>query len=454
LGEKNISIVLGLKPTEIDLIEKREKQVISIIGCRQVGIQFILAFAEAGYRVISNDDDQNLLQLLSKGRTPYFNREIETKIKTNIKKGRITTVSDIKKAVSQSKIVILTTPAKITTRNKLNFSKIERNCKKIGEVLNRKMLFIYGTIANIGFIENNIREILENTSGLKAAKDFGLVYCPLIVTNNSQELFTTRKVTIAGFDKNSLNAAEVLFKSITKNEIKPILDLKKLEAAKLFSIAKKDLITAFSNEIAIFCEKIGLDFFEISKIMSNNIYTNSYQEIGIGLDEKSKFYILLENADNNDVDVKISALARKINEGLNRHSIKLIQKALRMCEKTLRRSRISILGSIGSRTTALDLVKLIERKGAKIKLFDPFMPKKKLYDEKQMYKRSIDEAVEGTDCLVILNNHTKIRGLNFKKLSAIMKKPAAIIDLAGTIKPKKAEKEGFKYSGLGRGAEI
>ena len=97
-------------------------------------------------------------------------------IKTNIKKGRIATVSDIKKAVSHSKIVILTTPAKITTRNKLNFSKIERNCKKIGEVLNRKMLFIYGTIAKIGFIENNIREILENTSGLKAAKDFSVAH--------------------------------------------------------------------------------------------------------------------------------------------------------------------------------------------------------------------------------------------------------------------------------------
>lgn len=452
MGERNIPVVLGLKPSEIDLIENREKQVISIIGCRQAGIQFAIAFAEAGFRVICNDDDQNLLQLLLKGKTPYFNREIEAKIKTNIKKGRITTESDIKTAVSKSRIVILTTPAKINTRNKLNLSKIERNCKKIGEVLNTKMLFIYGTIANIGYIENNIREILENTSGLKTAKDFGLIYCPLHSTNNFQEQFTSRELIIAGFDKSSLKAAEVLFKSITKNEIKLILDLKKLEAAMLFSIARKDLFTAFSNEIAIFCEKSGLDFFEINKIMQD-IGANSFQEVGIGLEEKSKFYILLENADTNALEIKISALARKINEGLNRHSIKLIQKALRMCGKTLQRAKIAIIGSIGSRTTALELVKLIERKGAKIKLYDPFLPKKNLYDEKQVYKRSMDEAVESTDCLIILNNHKKIRRLNFKKLSAMMKKPAAIIDLAGTIRPKKAEKEGFTYYGLGRGAE-
>jgi UDP-N-acetyl-D-mannosaminuronate dehydrogenase len=228
--------------------------------------------------------------------------------------------------------------------------------------------------------------------------------------------------------------------------------LKSLEAAFLFSIAKKDVLTAFANELAIFCEKSSLDFFEISKIIQNNT-DKTLPKIGVGIEEKSKYYILLENAENNGLEVKISTLARKINERLNRHSIKLIQKALRSCGKTLRRSRISVLGSIGSRTSALELVKAIERKGAKIKLFDPFLPKRKMYDEKRLYKKRIVEAIEGTDCLVILNDHVKIRRMNFKKTSAMMNKPAAIIDLAGTIKATKAEKEGFIYYGLGRGAK-
>ena len=449
---RNIQVVLGIEPSEINLIENRKNHTISIIGCRHTGIKFAVVLAEAGFRVVCNDDDQNLLQLLSKGKTPYYNREIETKIITNIKKGRIATESDIKKAVAQSKIVFLTTPVKITSRNKLNLTKIERNCKKIGEVLSRGMLFIYGTIANIGFIENNIREILETASGLKITKDFGLVYCPIQNTNSFQETLELGELNVAGFDKYSLNAAEILFKSITNCKIRLISNLKNLEAAVLFSIAKRDVLTAFANEMAILCEKSYLDFFDIRKIIQNR-NENSLQKIGIGIEEKSKFYVLLENAENNGLDARISNLARKINEGLNRHSIKLIQKGLRNCGKTLRRSRISILGSIGSRTSALELVKSIERKGAKIKLFDPFLPKKNLYDEKRLYKRRIDEAIEGTDCLVILNDHSKIRRLNFKKMIAMMNKPAAIIDLAGTIKAKKAEKEGFTYCGLGRGAE-
>jgi len=56
-------LILGLKPDEIDLLEKREKYTISVIGCKKVGIQFAIAFADAGFKVICTDEDQNLLQL-------------------------------------------------------------------------------------------------------------------------------------------------------------------------------------------------------------------------------------------------------------------------------------------------------------------------------------------------------------------------------------------------------
>jgi nucleotide sugar dehydrogenase len=445
-------LVLGLKPSEIDLKEKREKYTINVIGCQQTGLQFALAFAEAGFKVICTDEDQNLLQLLSKGKTPYFDRKIENRINSNIKRGRLTTENDIKTAVSQSNIIIMTTATKINTRNKLNFSKIERNCKHIGEALNHGMLFVYGGIASIGYIENNIKEILENTSGLRVSEDFGLIYSPIQINDQFFESFTDKKLVLAGLDKYSLNSAAIIFQTVMKNEIKQVIGFKKLEAAVLFSMAKNDLDLAFANEIAIFCEKTALDYFEIIKILEN-CKTNNTQQIGIKKEEKSKFYMLIENADTNAVNTKLITLARKTNEGLTRHSIKLVQKALRNCGKTLQRTRISIFGAIQPKSTSSEFIKLIEKKGAKTSLYDPFRPKKYLKDDQKRFKRSLNELVEGTDCLIILNWHKKIDRLNFKKLSARMKMPAAIVDLAGAVKPKKAEKEGFTYYGLGRGSE-
>ncbi len=243
-------LVLGLKPGEIDLLEKREKYTISVIGCKKVGIQFAIAFADAGFKVICTDEDQNLLQLLSKGKTPYFDRIIEARINSNIKRGRLKTESDIKTAVSRSEIVILTTSTKITAKSKLIFSKIERNCKKIGKVLNRGMLVIYGNVASIGYIENNIKEILENTSGLRVSEDFGLVYCPIQFNDKVPGLFSSQELFLAGSDKYSLIAAETIFQTIMKNKINTVLGFKKLEAAEEQLIEKSRRTNDIHMEIA------------------------------------------------------------------------------------------------------------------------------------------------------------------------------------------------------------
>ncbi len=69
------------------------------------------------------------------------------------------------------------------------------------------------------------------------------------------------------------------------------------------------------------------------------------------------------------------------------------------------------------------------------------------------FKRSLNEAVEGAGCMVILIEHEPFRYLNLKKLRTVMKMPAAIVDLTGKIELQKVEKEGFIYRGLGRGVE-
>lgn len=445
--------VLGLKPDDINSLEKRANYTICVIGCGQRGIQFAIAFAEAGFKVICTDEDQNLLRLLAKGKIPYFGREMEKRINSNIKRGKIKTESEIKTAASNSDVVILTISPKINTRNKLSFSKIERSCKRVGEVLNQGLLFIYGGIASLGYLENNIKEILENASGLKSTKDFGLVYSPIQFENNQfSELFINHKLTLAGSDKSTLNSANLIFQTIMKNDIDLVVDFKKLEAAVLFSIIKNDVYLAFANEMAMFCEKTNLDYFEVIKIVEKHKPLD-LQRIGITKEKKNKFFMFLENEDNNSTNVKLSSTARKINEGLTIYSTKLAQKALRACGKTLRRTKISVFGSIKPKSGAAEFIKLLEKKGAKTSIYDPFCPKGYLKEDTKIFKKNLNEAVEGTDCLIILNAHKKIDKLNFKKLSARMKMPAAIIDLVGVIERKKAEKEGFTFNGLGRGSK-
>ena len=71
-----MSTVLHLKPQDIDTKEKREKYTVGIIGCRERGIIYAVAFADAGFKVICTDEDQTLMKHLAKGRTVFSQREL------------------------------------------------------------------------------------------------------------------------------------------------------------------------------------------------------------------------------------------------------------------------------------------------------------------------------------------------------------------------------------------
>ena len=442
--------VLHLKPEEIDTTEKRGKYTVSVVGCGQKGVLYATAFAEAGFKVICTDADQSLVKRLAKGKTPFSEREMESKLKNLMRTGQLSATNELKSAISRSDIIIMTIATKIDDKKGADYSEVESSCKQAGTGLRRGALFIYGDIAGFGFTEGVIKESLENTSGLKAGEDFGLVYNPIQVSEDQPVAsIANQELMVAATDKTSLAAGSTVLSTITKKVVKQTLDVKTAEIAMLFKVAQRDANIALANEFAVFCENSDIDYFETLKLL--DIHESSFFPTIAEEENRSEAYLLLENAENLNTKLRLPALARQINEDMGRHAVNLTQNTLRSCGKTLRRARIAVLGTVKPKTAAENFVRMLEAKGAKISRFDPLFSKNELLDAPRELKRSLNEAVEGTDCMVILTGQDQFKRLNLKKLQAIMKMPAAIVDLAGIIEPQKVEKEGFIYSGLGRG---
>ena len=120
MGEKLVmSSVLRLIQEEVDTIEKRGQYTVNIIGCGEKGILYAIAFAKAGYKVICTDADQSLIRRLARGKTLFLGRDIEVKLKSFVRTGRLSATSEIKNSVSQSEIVIIKLPQKLTARKTL-----------------------------------------------------------------------------------------------------------------------------------------------------------------------------------------------------------------------------------------------------------------------------------------------------------------------------------------------
>jgi UDP-glucose 6-dehydrogenase len=109
------------------------------------------------------------------------------------------------------------------------------------------------------------------------------------------------------------------------------------------------------------------------------------------------------------------------------------------------------LGSTNPVATPSIFIKTIEQKGAKVNLYDPTT--KKETRNPGLLKSSLNEAVEGADCIVILSSKAQISPSILKRIKALMKNPSVIVDLTGKVEPSQVETKGFLYRGLGRGTD-
>ena len=221
------------------------------------------------------------------------------------------------------------------------------------------------------------------------------------------------------------------------------------ETATLFTVAKQDANRALANELSVFCENANTDYFKVLKLLDLN--DPSFWPTIVEEENRNEAYLLLDSAENLNAKLRLPALARQINEDMVKHAVNLTQDALRSGGKPLRRAKIAVLGTANPASATGIFVKMIEQKGAKPNLYDPIS--KMGPQEWRVVKTSLNEAVEGTDCIVILTGQEQFKNLNLKKLKALMKTPAVIVDLIGIFEPAKVEAEGFIYCGLGRGTD-
>ena len=445
------STMMQIKPEDLDTAEKRGKYTIAIIGCGQNGILHAYLFAEAGFKVTCVDPDPAIINLLAKGKAPFINHAMETKFKDHARNGRINATNDTKTAVSQADSILIAVPVKIDKKRKPDYADIENHCKRVGAGLHRGSLIVSISVVGISVTQGLIRETLENNSGLRVGTDFGLAYSPTNALNgNTLENFPARERIVAAIDRQSLSAASTLLQAITKERLREVEDLKTAEAVALFRIVHQDVDIALANEFAIFCENARIDY--------NSVAALTLSLPALAGTDTHESHILQENAENLNTKLRMPATAREVNEETVKHAVNLVKDALKNCGKTLKRARITLLGishtqdmKSSLKKAAKELAETLEARGAKISIYDPHLKEDELAEIPFPKKKSLTEALEGADCIVILTAHDQFKRLNLKKLKITMRMPAAIVDFDNTFEPDKIEKEDLTYRGLGRG---
>ncbi|UCE96665.1 MAG: hypothetical protein JSV51_03465 [Candidatus Bathyarchaeota archaeon] len=449
--------IMNINEEDIDSFEKCSNYTVSVMECNRIGVLVARLFADAGFRVIGVNENPHTQKLLKKGRYPSSTKTDRT-LERYAKEGIFTASLEGRRAASESDIVAVVAQITINSKKKPNYSLLEKICKEAGMGLKRGSIVLFFNVTGVGMIEDYLSGVLEKASGLSVGKDFGLAISPIEIDSERESGgFSSSFKILGAIDDASLNVAKLILSKIARSKILTVTNIKTAEAANLFQNAQREINQALANEFALLCEKLEIDFLEV--IAAANKSAPYYTPLTGIVDDavRNSVDFLLEEAENQNLDLRLMLLARRINEEIAEHIFSLVKDALKACGKTVRRAKVTVLG-ISQRPNSKEppgfliksIINLLNKKLRVVQVSDPFFSREELenfgFDGEKFSK-----AVERTDCIIILVRHSRFGRISLKKTKFLAKKSPAIVDIAQVIDPKKAEKSGFVYRGLGRG---
>ena len=450
---------MKLKNRDLESLEERQKYTVTVVGCGRMGLPTACLLSDAGFKVICLDVNPYVVNQINKGASPFVEEGLDRLLKENRRKDRIKATTDPKEAIPKADIIVFTIDTPIDRKKRSDYTNLERSCRDVGLNLRPGTLTVFQSTVGPSVTDTLAKEILETSSGLKAGVDFGLAYSPIRATVGRvlRDITSYAKI-VAAIDKQSLTAAKAVLNTIVQGDLVEVGNVKTAEAIKLFENIYRDVNLALANEFAQFCEKAGIDYIEAQEAANTQPYCHLLRPGIVSGHIPKDPYLLVSEAENLSVKLKMTTLARRTNDETLKHAYNLVKDAIHSCEKPVKRSGVSVLG-VAYRpnvketkgTLVTDLVRLLGRRGARVTVFDPHFSCKELKDLGFPARRTLARTVEGADCLLIAVGHSRFKRLGLRRIKVLMKKPAAIVDLAHVISPQKAEREGFIYRGLGRG---
>jgi nucleotide sugar dehydrogenase len=452
---------MKLKPDMIPKKLARGNITVAVIGLGWMGLPLACLFAEAGAKVLGTDKNQKLVDKLNRGESPFEEPKLSQLIAKHVSSGKLKSLNNIENAASGSEVIIITVPTLVDNQKQADYSILESVCKELGKGLIPGALVILMSTVAPNVVEKIVKPILEKHSGLITGEDFGLAYSPIrAMSGRALKDIQEYKKIVGGFDDASLKAASAVLSTIAKSGIIRTSNIKTAEASKLFETIYRDLNIALANELALYCERAEIDYYEAMKAANTQPYSHLHHPgIGVGGHCLPLYpYMLQTEAQSVGLKLKLIKDARRINDEMPKHVARLAASGLRQVGRSLTRAKVTILG-ISYRANVketrysptIELIEALKRRGSKVKVYDPKFIFAEIKTMGYESEATIETVLKDAECIILTVAHEEFKELDPMKLASLAAKGCAVVDAAGILKPKDIEKTGMIYRGVGRG---
>jgi UDP-N-acetyl-D-glucosamine dehydrogenase len=407
---------------------------IGIVGLGYVGLPLAVAFAEAGHDVVGLDTNGRRIAAVNNGES--YIEDITSERLAAV--GERLCASARYASLSKAEAIIIAVPTPLTRNREPDLGALVSAGTAVAGVLQEHQLVVLESTTYPGTTRERLVPLLEE-SGLAAGTDFHVAFSPERVDPGRTDftLSNTPKV-VGGLTPTCLRRAVDMYSEICDSLVE-VATLEAAELTKLLENVFRTVNIALVNELAMLCERMGIDIWEVVDAASTKPYGFMRFEPGPGMGGHclpvDPFYLTWK-AREYDLPTEFIELAGEVNANMPHFCVDRIARALNDQAKPIRGSRIAVFGAsykggVGDlrESPALKIMKLLIDRGADLVYSDSFVP---ALPEFGLDAQSPEDALEGADCAAIVTAHPDL------DVDLLLQRAPIVVDFRGVTRGVRA----------------
>jgi UDPglucose 6-dehydrogenase len=434
---------------------------IAVVGTGYVGLVTGACLADFGMEVTCVDKVAAKVEMLRRGEMPIYEPGLEALVARNIEAGRLQFTTDLPSAVQRAQACFIAVGTPPREDGSADLSYVVQVAEAIAEHMNGYKVVVTKSTVPIGtgaLIEKILR---EKTAG---RHPFSVVSNPEFLREGSaiEDFMNPDRVVIGVRDAQAAAIMRDVYAPLAMLEVPFVVT--NVETSELIKYASNAFLATkitFINEVAALCERLGADVIQVARGMGLD------QRIGPQFLHPGPGYggscfpkdtqALCDIASRAGMRFEIVETVVAVNERMKRRAVDKVEEAV---DGELRGKTVAVLGLSFKPGTddirespAIDLVRALVERGARVRAYDPVsaIHAREVLPDTVAYAADAYDAAQGADVLALATEWNEFRLLDLDRLRQQMAAPV-VVDLRNVWDPTKMRENGFRYTGVGRGA--
>jgi len=415
-----------LKDQLLRKIEDRSA-CIGVVGLGYVGLPLALEFANAGFRVIGYDVSQRVIDGLMAGGS-HIQDVPAAEVARLVKTGNFEATTD-ESRMQEMDAISIAVPTPLAKTRDPDMSYVLAAADAVGRHCRPGVVIVLESTTYPGTTRELMQPKLE-AAGLKVGEDVFLAFSPERVDPGNAKWNTknTPKV-VGGITANCTEVASALYKTCL-DTIVPVSGTETAELVKLLENTFRSVNIGLVNEMAIVCDKLGVNVWEVIDAASTKPFGFMKFTPGPGIGGHciplDPHYLAWKMRTLN-YKTRFIDLASEINSEMPAIVVNKVMQALNEERKAVNGSHILVLGVAYKKdindmreSPALDVIRLLEKQGADVSYHDPYVPK--FHEDGHEYSsvELTDKEIASADAVVIVTDHSSVNYQRVVDLAAVV----------------------------------